>query len=179
LLHKLKYFSTNIFNLSFKATKVFIPKVISFRWVHIHKRKLNGRSSKAFDVWDKPNLGKISKSYLGYHDFKRLCTSLDYLESLQVFFVMIKYIGLPTFFIIFTSTKRLWDLVIKTLETLHVKRLNLPNKIENLQSIHVTKFIYNDFITCVRYYDHKKSCFCTLFNKDPSILNKFVKKNLP
>ncbi len=29
--------------------------------------------------------------------------------------------------------------------------------------------ICNDFITCARYYDHKTSCFRTLFNKDPSI----------
>jgi hypothetical protein len=49
-------------------------------------KKLNGRSLKAFEVWDKLNLDKISKSYLGYHDLKRLHTFIDYLESLQFFF---------------------------------------------------------------------------------------------
>jgi hypothetical protein len=63
----------------------------------------------------------------------------------------------------------LWDPFIKALNTLHVKKLNLPNKIEDLQSINITKLIHNDPITCARYYDHKTSCFHTLFNKDPSI----------
>jgi hypothetical protein len=54
---------------------------------------------------------------------------------------MIRQLGLPTFFITFTSTKRLWDSFIKVLHTLHVSRLNLPNKIEDLQSIHIAEFI--------------------------------------
>jgi len=32
--------------------------------------------------------------------------------------------------------------------------------------------ICNDLITCARYYDHKTSCFHTLFNKDPSIFGQ-------
>ncbi len=37
LFHKLKKFSTNVFDLLFKTTKVSIQKVISCGWVHIHK----------------------------------------------------------------------------------------------------------------------------------------------
>jgi hypothetical protein len=51
--------------------------------VCIHKGKLNGRSLKAFEVWNKSNSNKIFKSYLRYHDLKRLRTSLNYFESLQ------------------------------------------------------------------------------------------------
>ncbi len=81
LLHKSKDFSTNISNLFFKATKVYIQKIIGSRWVCIHK--LNGRSLKVSKVQDKSNLDKIFKLYLGYHDLERLCTSSDYLENLQ------------------------------------------------------------------------------------------------
>jgi hypothetical protein len=81
-------------------------------------------------------------------------------------------LALQTFFITFTFAKRLWDPFIKALHTLHAKNLNLLNKIENLQSIHITKLICNDPMTCARYYDYKTSCFCTLFNKDPSIFEQ-------
>ncbi len=51
---------------------------------------------------------------------------------------MIKQIGPPTFFVIFTFAKKLWDFLIKTLHTLHAEKLNFPNKIENFQFIHIT-----------------------------------------
>jgi hypothetical protein len=75
LLHKSKDFSTNISNLFFKAIKISIQKVISSGWVRICKGKLNGRSLKAFEVQDKPNLDKIFKSYLKYCDLEGLCIS--------------------------------------------------------------------------------------------------------
>jgi hypothetical protein len=45
---------------------------------------------------------------------------------------MIRQIGLPTFFVTFRSIERLWDPLIKALYTLPVKKLTLPNKIEDL-----------------------------------------------
>jgi hypothetical protein len=54
---------------------------------------------------------------------------------------MIRQLGLPMFLVTFTSTKRLWDPPIKTLHTLHVSRLNLPNKIEDFQYVHMAKLI--------------------------------------
>jgi hypothetical protein len=44
---------------------------------------------------------------------------------------MIRQLGLPTFFVTFTYTKRLWDPFIKALHTVHALRLNLPNQIED------------------------------------------------
>jgi hypothetical protein len=64
------------------------------------------------------------------------------------------------------------DPFIKALDTLHAKKLNLPNKIEDLQSINIIELIHNDLITCAIYYDHKTSCFLTLFNKNPSIFGQ-------
>jgi hypothetical protein len=63
---------------------------------------------------------------------------------------MIQQFGLPTFFITFTSTKRLWDPFIKILHTLRASKLNLPNKIEDLQSVHIIKLIRINPIT--HYY---------------------------
>jgi hypothetical protein len=51
---------------------------------------------------------------------------------------MIKQIGPPTFFVIFMSLEKLWDLFIKALHTLHAEKLSLPNKIEHFQFIHIT-----------------------------------------
>jgi hypothetical protein len=51
---------------------------------------------------------------------------------------MIRQIGPPTFFVIFTPVEKLWDLVIKALHTLHAEKLNLLNKIKNFQFVHIT-----------------------------------------
>ncbi len=44
---------------------------------------------------------------------------------------MIRQLGPPMFLVTFTSSERLWDPIIKVLHTLHVSKLNLPNKIED------------------------------------------------
>jgi hypothetical protein len=81
---------------------------------------------KTYQIRNKPNLDNIFKSYLGYCDLEGLRNSPNYSENLQKkIFAMIQQLGLPTCFVIFTSTERLWDPFIKTLHTLHASRLNL------------------------------------------------------
>jgi hypothetical protein len=55
---------------------------------------------------------------------------------------MIRQLGLPTFFVTFTYTKRLWDPFIRVLHIVHASRLNLPNKIKDLQSFHIIELIH-------------------------------------
>ncbi len=96
---------------------------------------------------------------------KGLHNSPDYFRRLRKkLFVMIQQFNPPTFFIIFTFVKRLWDPFIKVLHALHASKLNIPNKIEDLQSICITKLIRIDLVTCVRYYDHN-IFFCKLITK--------------
>ncbi len=78
---------------------------------------------------------------------------------------MIRQIGLPTFFVTFTSAERLWDPLITTLHTLHAKKLNVPNTIENLQFIHIIKLIHNNPITCARYLIIKHHVFVYYLTK--------------
>jgi hypothetical protein len=79
---------------------------------------------------------------------------------------MIKQLGPPTFFVTFTYTKRLWDPFIKVLHTLHASRLNLPNKLKDLQFLHTIELIWNDLIISVRYYNHKTFSFHKFMTKD-------------
>jgi hypothetical protein len=79
---------------------------------------------------------------------------------------MIKQLGPPTFFVTFTYIKRLWDPFIKALHTLHASKLNFPNKIKDLQSLHIVKLIWSDPIICVRYYNHKTSSFHKFVTND-------------
>ncbi len=135
--------------------------------MQIWKRKLCGRTLKAYQIRNKPNLDNIFKSYIGYHDLESLHNSLDYFERLQkTLFAMIRQLSFPTFFVTFTFAKRLWDPFIKVLQTLHASRLSFPNIMEDLQSVHITKLIWIDPITCAKYYDHKISCFHKLITKD-------------
>ncbi len=76
-------FSINISNLFLKDIKVSIQKVIGLGWVWIQKGKLCGRTLKAFQVRNTPNLNNIFKSYKGFHDLKYLRNSSDYFEKLK------------------------------------------------------------------------------------------------
>ncbi len=116
LLHNSRDFSTNISNLFFKVAKVSIQKVIGFGWVWLRKRKLCGRTLKAYQVWDKPNLDNIFKSYLSYCDMEGLHNHLIILKGCKKIYLQL---SLPTFFVIFTFAQRLWDPIIKVLHTLH------------------------------------------------------------
>jgi hypothetical protein len=80
---------------------------------------------------------------------------------------MIRQLDPPTFLITFTFVKRLNEPIIKVLYTLHVKKLNLSNKMKHLEHVHIKKLIHVNPITCSKYYDHETSCFHTLFNKVP------------
>jgi hypothetical protein len=51
-------------------------------WVQIWKGKQCGRTLKASQAEDKPNLENIFKSYLGYYDFESLHNSFDSFELL-------------------------------------------------------------------------------------------------
>jgi len=76
--------------------------------VQIGKRKLCGRTIKVYQIRNKLNLNNIFKSYLGYCDMKGLRNSLNYFERLRKkLFIMIRQFGLLTFFVTFTSVKRL------------------------------------------------------------------------
>jgi len=98
--------------------------------VRIWKQKLCRKTLKTFQVQDKTHLNNIFKSYLSYRDLQSLRNSHDYFEKLQKnLFVMIKQLGPPTSFVTFVYAERLWDLLIKTLHTLHALKLNFPNKI--------------------------------------------------
>jgi hypothetical protein len=61
---------------------------------------------------------------------------------------MIRQLGPPTFFVTFTYAKKLWNPLIKSLHTLHVSRLNLPNKIKDIQFVHIAESIRIDPIMC-------------------------------
>lgn len=55
-----------------------------------------------------------------YVDFKRIRISPDYVnQSKKNFFVMIRQLGPPTFFLTFSSVEQSWDPIVATLQYLH------------------------------------------------------------
>jgi hypothetical protein len=86
-LHKNHNFATHIPNVFKFFIKELIHYVISSSWVCICKRKLFGHQLQARDVINKPDLDLILHFDLGYMDFSRLRTSLDYLNQLKKMFL--------------------------------------------------------------------------------------------
>jgi hypothetical protein len=71
---------------------------------------------------------------------------------------MIKQLGLPSFFVTFTTGVNNWSILVKTLKDLHiehVQNLNIKNK--NLPNI--KNLVKNDLVTCMHYYEHKMNNF--------------------
>jgi hypothetical protein len=95
-----------------------------------------------------------------------LRNSPNYFQRLRKKLFAIIRLSLLTFFFTFTYIKRLWDLLIKSLHTLHASKLNLSTKIKDFRFVHIIELIWVDPITCARYYNHKTSCFHKLITKD-------------
>jgi hypothetical protein len=95
---------------------------------------------------------------------------------------MIRQLDSLTILITFTFVKRLGEPFIKASYTLHVKKLNLQNKMKHLEFVHIKKLIQIDPITCSKYYEHKTFCFHTLFKKNPffwaQIYDSFLSETL-
>jgi hypothetical protein len=100
-------------------------------------------------------LDNILKSYIGYHDLECLSNSPNYFKLQKYIFAMIQQLGFLTSFITFNFAKTLWDHFIKALHTFHARKLNIPNKLKNLQSIHIVGLLWIDHVICARYYEHK------------------------
>jgi hypothetical protein len=74
-------FATNIQNIFFKAVKLCIEKVRNSSWIRIRKDKLSGRMLTASQIAEEPNLDKILRSHIGFHELEKLSTSPDYIED--------------------------------------------------------------------------------------------------
>jgi hypothetical protein len=175
LLHKHHNFATHIPSLFFKVIKILIHFIISTSWVWVYKGKLLGSQLQAHDVINKPNLDVILHSHLGYMDISGLCTPSNYLNrSRKDVFAMNWQLGLPTFFVTFTSVESKWISLLKCLYDLNSKKLGLNIPFDKLKPKHVADFISCDPITCARYYDNHMKSFCTLCMKDSSIFGHIL-----
>jgi hypothetical protein len=77
----------------------------------------------AKDVKYRVNLEKILKSDIGYIDFKNIRISPYYLQqNKKTICAMIRQLGLPTFFITFTSVEKCWDPLVAIVYDLHRNR---------------------------------------------------------
>jgi hypothetical protein len=110
----------------------------------------------AKDVKYKVNLEKILKSDIGYIYFKNIRTSLDYLQqNKKNGFAMIRQLGLPTFFITFTSENHCWDPLVAIVSNLHRKRKR-KKETDTLENNDIDYLIRKDPVTCTHYYTRSK-----------------------
>jgi hypothetical protein len=129
-------------NFFFKTMHIIIEKVLSCMWVRIRKCQLRGRKLFSKDVKYKVNLKKILISDIGYIDFKNICISPDYLQqNKKTIFAMIRQLGLPTFFITFTSAENCWHPLVATTFDFHRNRKckKQTDKLENNDIDYLTR----------------------------------------
>jgi hypothetical protein len=106
-------FAYNITNLFYKEVRIILRQVLNCIWIRIRKGQLKGRKLVAKDVKSKPNLDRILKSEISYMDLRSIRTSPDYLLGLcRNLYAMIRQLGPPTFFVLFSSAENRWKPLI-------------------------------------------------------------------
>jgi hypothetical protein len=152
--------------------RIIIEQVLSYMWVQIRKGQLQGIKLLAKDVKYKLNLEKILKSDIGYIDFKNIRTSLDYLQqNKKTIFSMIQQLGLPTFFITFTSVDHCWDPLVAIVSDLH-RNKKRKKQTDTLENNHIDYLIRKDPVTCTRYYRDKINALRQLICHDEMFFGK-------
>jgi len=135
---------------------------------------LSGRTLTTPQIVEEPNLDKILQSYIGFCDLKRLRTSLDYSQGLRKkLFVMIRQLGPLTFFYYIDKCTTFMDPLLRTLYELNANALKLLD-FHSLESIHTTKLIRLDPMTCALYYNHRSAAFRKLIRKEASIIREVI-----
>ncbi len=87
-------------------------------------------------------------------------------------FVIVRQLGPPTFFMIFTTCVNNWSILIKTLKELYDQYIgeNLGIKKDDLLSI--KEFVKNDLVICACYFEHRMISFHKLIQNTDLIFGK-------
>jgi hypothetical protein len=174
MLHSSGDFSCHITNLFFKTMRIIVEQFLSFMWVRIRKGQLQGRNLLAKDIKYKVNLEKIMKSDIGYIDFKNIRTSLDYLQqNKKNIFAMIRQLGLPTFFITFTSAEHCWYPLVVSISDLH-RNKKCKKQTDTLENNRIDYLIRKDPMTCTQYYRHIINSLRQLICHDETVFEKIT-----
>ena len=100
--------------------------------------------------------------------------SPDYHQKMQKhIFAMTRQLGLPTFFLTFTSAEHLWKPLVQTFIKLHSNR-NKEKHIETIEKCNIDYLVRKDPVTCTRYYRHKTDALKQLIYQ----VNTFFWKNI-
>jgi hypothetical protein len=152
---------------------IIIEQVLSCMWVRIRKCQLQGRMLLAKYVKYKANLEKILKFDIGYIDFKNICISPDYLQqNKKTIFAMIRQLGLPTFFITFTSAEHRWDMLVATMSTLY-RNMKMKKQTDTLENDDIDYLIRKDPMSCTHYYRHRINALRQLIYHDETFFRKY------
>lgn len=133
----------------------------------LRRCKSQGKKITAEQVLNPSFAEKIVKLNEGYYIFRTLRNSPAYLSSKKKdVFVMIRQLGLPTWFISLSSADTRWQDLLKTLSTLDGKTLS-QEEIEDLTWNEKSKLVKQDPVTCARFFDNRVQLFINTFLKSP------------
>ncbi len=100
------------------------------------------------------------KFNLGYKKLSCIKTSSNYLNYFcKDVFVMIKQLGLPMFFMMFTIGVNNWPILVKILKELFDQCIGENVKMKKIDSLSIMELVRNDHVTCARYYEHRINSF--------------------
>jgi hypothetical protein len=84
---------------------------------------------------------------------------------------MIWKLGLPTFFITFTSVEHCWDPLVVFMSNLHRNRKS-KKQTDTLENNHIDYLIRKDQTTCSRYYRHRINALRQFICHDETFFGK-------
>ncbi|XP_070567274.1 uncharacterized protein [Ptychodera flava] len=152
--HKDRRVAKSVPNIFFKVKKLQIQQIKDKATLCLRKCNLKGRKVTAGEIQSPQNVDKIVRLDEGFRVLKTLRGSPPYWESAKRdIFAMIRQLGIPTFFMSFSSAESKWIHLLKILgKTVHDKEYT-ENEIRNMSWSTKSELIKSDPVTCARHFD--------------------------
>ena len=148
-------------NIFFKYKKLQTKHILDKANICIRKTKKNQDLTAAY-LRSSENVEKLCRLNEGFRIFKDLRGSPPYWEPTKKdLFAMIRRLGIPTWFMSFSSAETRWTHLLQILnQSVHGKVLS-EEEISKLSWFQKSELIKSDPVTCARHFDHQVKKFLT------------------
>ncbi|XP_070538389.1 uncharacterized protein [Ptychodera flava] len=155
LRHKDRRVAKSMPNIFFKLKKLQIKQIKDKATLCLRKCNLKGRKLTAGELQSPQNVDKIVRLDEGFRVLKTLRGSPPYWDSAKKdIFAMIRQLGIPTFFMSFSSAESKWIHLLKILgRTVHNKEYT-DDDVLNMSWNTKSELIKSDPVTCARHFDY-------------------------
>ena len=155
-------------HIFFKMKALQIKQVSDKVALSVRRVKSKDKKYTAGELLDGNKLESMVQLDEGFYIFRTLRNSPPYLEKRKKdVFVMIRQLGIPTWFISLSSADSRWTDLLRVLGKLVDQKTYSDDYINEMDWKEKTRLIQCDPVTCVRFFDQRVQTFINVILKGP------------